>query len=926
MMRRFAKVLSEIESGLKSAGQDTFENRVAAYRKALSVEEKWLELQHRRTTGGLDVGRMRADTIDDFLRHLMTSAADKVKAGGRKPPRLMLMALGGYGRRELNPKSDIDISFLRAGSARLPEGVEAIVVDVLNVLFACEFTLGHSTRNIAETIAEANREMQSKTALLEARYLWGDSELFEAFQKRFLKSCVDGHMEDYLRARVADQSSRHSKYGHTVYMQEPNIKNGCGGLRDFQNLLWMAYFKYRVRTTKELVAKKYLNETEQRELDRAYDFLLRLRTELHNLTGRHADVILVGNQKDLADRLGYKEKFPDVLLRTEALMRDYYRHARAIYELTELVSERLALPTAEEGAPGGFFRFLPFRRRAKSKREEFDGFIAIGDRLYYRDRQIFKEDSARMMRLFQHAQLRGLRISPELRQLVRRRLRYLDNTFRYSKANREIFSNILRQKGRVGHILHAMHRVDFLGRWMPEFGRLTALVQHEYFHRYTVDEHTLVCIEKLDLLLDTENPRHQGYKELFLKLEDPYVLYLALLLHDTGKAANSRHHAVESTINAQKVARRLQLTREQRKMLISLVDNHDLMARTARQRDISDPATIEEFAAIIGHQANLDALMLLTAADGLGVGDEKIWNGWTESLTWQLYREASRFLEDSEGFRGRRRVERLELREAVAERLPKDYEQEIDAHFASLPERYFQTHRSEEIAEHLRLFRKFFENHVNTDTGGLEPVVRWIPHPHAGHSELWVCTFDRHQLLARICGALAANELSILSADIFTRHDGLVLDIFRVTTRRFEAVEDSRDPLRVEKLLKEALAVESYDFTPILEKRLRRVQPWERTLDFPTRITIGKNTNPNYTVVDISTPDRLALLYDILHAVSDNQFLIAAARITTEKGAAIDSFYITDLEAKKVTSPARLAHLDKALHKAAHRKIGEPSA
>jgi [protein-PII] uridylyltransferase len=925
-MRRFAKVLAEIESGLKAGSGYTFDTRVAAYRKALHVEEKWLDLQHRRTTGGIEVGHMRAATIDDFTCHIMDAAIAQLRSKGIKPPKLALMAIGGYGRRELNPKSDVDIAFLHAGRRSLPEGVEIVVTDVLNVLFACDFTPGHSTRNLSESIAEANREMQSKTAMLEARQLWGDKELFGDFQKKFLKSCVDGHTEDYLAARVADQASRHSKYGHTVYMQEPNIKNGCGGLRDFQNLLWMAYFKYRVRTTRELVAKKYLNETEQRELDRAYDFLFRLRTELHYITGRHADVILIGNQKDVADRFGYKEKFPDVLRRTEALMRDYYRHARAIYELTELVSERLALPTVEEKKPGGLFRFLPFRRRAKSKREEFDGFIAIGDRLYYRDRDIFKEDSARMMRLFQHVQLRGLRISPELRQLVRRRLKYLNNTFRYLKVNREVFSSILRKKGQVGHILHAMHRVDFLGRWMPEFGNLTALVQHEYFHRYTVDEHTLVCVEKLDSLLDTEEPQHQGYRVLFQKLEDPYVLYLSVLLHDTGKAANSRHHAIESTINAQKVARRLQLTSEQRRLLIFLVDNHDLMSRTARQRDLSDPATIESFAAMVVHQENLDALMLLTAADGLGVGDEKIWNGWTESLTWQLYRETSRCLTDSEGFRKQRYVERQHLKTAVAERMAADFEMEIDAHFASMPERYFQTHPAEEIVGHLRLVREFLEKHFAAEEGTLAPVVRWIPRPNAGHSELWVCTWDRHQLLARIAGALAASELSILSADIFTRHDGLVLDIFRVTTMRFQAVEDERDMHRVTKLLSEALMVESHDFAPLLAKRLRRAQPWERTLDFPVRITINPDMNPNFTVVDIAAPDRLGLLYDILRAVSDAKFLIAAARITTEKGAAIDSFYITDLEGGRVTSAWQLHELNKALCKVTENRSVATSA
>ena len=924
-MRRFAKVLAEIEHRLKSEEHYSFDNRVAAYRRAWRVENKWLELQHRRTTSGLEVGRMRADTLDDFLRHLVEVAVGEVVAEGGKAPRFALLALGGYGRRELNPKSDVDISFLREGGARLAAGLEPVVKDVLHVIFACDLTPGHSTRNLAETIAEANKEMQSKTAMLEARFLWGEEDLFSKFQERFQKRCVQGYLDEYLQARVEDQVSRHAKYGRTVYMQEPNIKNGCGGLRDYQNLLWMAYFKDGVRSTKDLVARKYVNESEQRELDRAYDFLFRLRTELHYVTGRHADVILVGNQKDLADRLGYKERFPDVLLRTEALMRDYYSNARAIYEITELVSERLALPTREEPTPGGFFRFLPFRKSRKSTREEFDGFIAIGEKLYYRDREIFKEDRPRMMRLFRHAQVRGLRVSPELRHLVRRRLHYVDNTFRYLKANREIFAEILRHKGQVGPILRKMHRVDFLGRWMPEFGRLTALVQHEYFHRYTVDEHTLVCIEKLDGLLDTEEPRHQGYRELFQKMDQPHVLYLALLLHDTGKAANSRHHAVESTINAQKVARRLQLTPEQRKMLVFLVDNHDLMARTARQRDLSDSTTIEEFAAIVGHQEHLNALMLMTVADGLGVGDEKIWNSWTESLAWQLYRHTSRFLADSAGFRRQRFAELQELKQTVTEDLARDFEMEIEAHFASLPERYLLTHTAAEIADHIRLVREFLEERWNTEDHKLDPVVRWISHPNAGHSEMWVCTWDRRQLLARICGTLAVNELSILNADIYTRHDGLVLDIFRITTPRFEAVDDKRDQHRVEKLLSEALQGDSYDFAPLLAKIFRRRFTWERTLDFPTRISISVDASPNYTVVDIATPDRLGLLYEYLRAVSDAGFQIAVARITTEKGAAIDSFYITDLEGRKVTALWRINELRHTLHHVSQQKSGVPS-
>ncbi len=916
-MRRFAKILNEIAARLKAEGRFTFDARVAEYNKALRAEETELAIA-QSGQGGLEGGRLRVEMIDDWLCHLMAEQCESLLTSGKKVPRLALVALGGYGRRELNPKSDIDLTFLHAGGAQLPAGVEQIVKETLHIIYACDYTPSCPTRSLDETMAEANKEMQSRTAMLEARLLFGDKELFAKFEQRFQKECVRGHVEKYLKARVADQSARHAKYGHTVYMQEPNIKNGCGGLRDFQNLMWMAYFKYGVRTTGELVEKKYLNDAEQREIDSAYDWIFRLRTELHQLTQRHTDLILVNQQRDLSDSLGYKEKFPDVLRRTEAFMRDYYTHARAIFEITELVSERLALPMPEEPKPRGLFKFLPFRKR-KTLREEFDGFIAMDGRMHYQHRHIFREDKLRMMRLFHHVQQRGLRMSPELRQLVRRRLKYVDETFLQAQENREVFIEILRHKGEVGHVLRAMHRVDFLGKWMPEFGSVTALVQHEFFHRYTVDEHTLVCIEKLDALLDTDEKKFEGYKELFLKIEDTSVLYLALLLHDTGKAANSRHHNDVSAENASKVAKRLRFSREQRQMLTFLVDSHDILAKIARQRDLQDESTIEEFAGIVQKQEWLDALMLLTVADGLGVGDDKLWNDWTQSLVWQLYRSASQFFADSAGFRRQRQFERQALLASVSKLLPNDYRLELDAHFRAMPERYFHNNNETQIAAHVQMFREFLETRWTSDDHALHPVIRWEPRENAGHSELHIVTWDRQQLLARICGTLAATELNILSADIFTRGDGLVLDVFRVSTTRYEAVEDKRDIAKVERLLNEALQVERYDFAPMLAKALARKQAV--VLDFPTRITINAESHPLYTVVDILTPDRLGILYDILCTIGDAGFHIAAARIATEKGAAIDSFYLTDIKGHKVTDPDWLHALREALGEVAARAV-----
>ena len=931
LLQRFAKALIEAETRLEEAGKNDFEARVAEYTRLLTVENRWLE-QQRKKQGGLELGRMRSDMVDDWLRHLLAVAIGKQRAKGRRQPKIALVALGGYGRRELNPLSDIDFTILHTGGARLPDGLEEIVKEFLHLILACGYTPGHSTRNLDETIAEANKEMQSKSAMLDARLIGGDEPLYARFKSRFERECVRPFVQQYLQQRVEDQAKRHAKDGDVVYMQEPNIKNGCGGLRDYQNLLWMARFKYGVDTihsTADLMERKYLNESERRELDHAYEWIFKLRTELHYLTGRPTDVVFVSQQRELANRLGYEEEFPDVLRRVEAFMRDYYTHARAIFEIAQLVSERLALPIAERSRGFGIFRVVsiiaPKKRR---KREEFDGFYAQDGLLHHQHRHIFREDKARMMRLFQHAQQRGLMISPELRQLVRRRLKYIDNTFRYAKANREIFADLLRHKGQVGPVLRAMHRVDFLGRWLPEFGRLTALVQHEYFHRYTVDEHTLVTIEKLDSLLDTDDDRLQLHKDLFRKHEDPYILYLALILHDTGKAANLKQHHVASTMNADKVARRLQLSREQRALLIFLVDNHDLLSKTARHRDIYDPETVEWLASIVQSQSVLGALMLITAADGLGVGDEKLWNDWSQSLVRELYGRVSQYFADSAGFRAQQRVVRDELLAAVSERMAAEYAAEIQAHFRGMPERYFQLpferDRIATISGHIKMVREFLESRWNSDAESLSPVLRWIPQRHAGHSELWVCTWDRAELLARIAGALSAAELNILSADIFTRDDGIVLDKFRVTTPRYEAVEHPVDLRKVERLLNSALAVEHYDFSAELTKVRGRLLAPRESASFPPRVWFD-NSPPRHTVIEILAPDRLGLLYDVLRFISEHGFEISSARITTEKGAAIDTFHITGRAGQKIADVNRLIALKYALAEVAGRDVPRQS-
>ncbi len=919
-LRYREKVLAHAEKELRSAGRVDPQELVPLYAKFVKVESFRIRTRHNAGGGGREICGERASLVDVVVRHLFDALLANEPAFAKKPPKLALVAYGGYGRGELNPHSDIDLTFISdEPRGKLDPRVGKVIESMVRMMFDIFPKPSILTRTIAGTIKQANADMLTKTSFLESRLIAGDESLFLEFQREFLKKCVEGHVDEYIHDRIENQRERHEKFGRTVSMQEPNIKSGCGGLRDYQNLLWISFFKERVQTTAGLVEKKLLDERERRVLERAYDFLLRVRTELHYLNKTVTDTIVLSQQLKLANRLHYPQK--NILRRTEAFMRDYYLRARDIYHITELLSDRLAVTPPDHPDTPEKKRLIPFlgKKKKAPKVERFDGFYSVDGRIYYEARDIFNQDSARMMQLFQHLQQRGLRLSPQLEMLVRRRLHLVDTTFRYAKATRETFLAICSRKGEVARTLRAMDRVDFLGRYIPEFGQLTCLVQHEFFHRYTTDEHTLVCIEKLDRLLHTDDPKLAAYKALFKKLKDPLVLYLALLLHDTGKAANVRSHSEASALYAQKVARRLQITPEQRRSLVLLVDHHILMSSMAQRRNIDDPATIAEFASFVKTQPNLDALMLLTLADGQGTGDEN-WSDWKESLVWQLYRETSAFLADGQEFFRRRTIERAGLQQEVSKELGVDFREEIEAHFECMPDRYFLVNSVAGIVEHIRLFRKFLIVREENPEAALAPAIKWIAHPKSGHSEVIFCGWDRRELLARIAGSFSSAQINILGADIFTRGDSLVLDIFRVCDTSMQAVTDERDMRAVERRLQQALAEEDFDFAADLAKaKKRRAFHLSQELDFPTRITIENETHPVYTMVEIQSPDRLGFLHDLLRGFGEVGAQIAFSRIATEKGAAIDSFYVTDEEGKKLRDDASVKRLQHALVRAAEK-------
>src|SRR5215216_7096342 len=886
--RELEKVLAHAESRLAPTGTRRPTEVLPLYKKFLKVEEHRLRLRHQAGGGGREICARRAELVDVLLRYVFGAASSATARRNAQPEvPLALIALGGYGRGELNPFSDVDVMLLHQQRAEVSPHLEEMVNQILYLLWDSGFKVGHSTRSIKEAVAQANSDMHTKTAMLEARFLAGNGELAKEFRKQFRSKCVVGHERDYVELRMKDQVARHKKFGDSVYLQEPNLKSGCGGLRDYQNLLWITYFKEGSLSTNQLVGKDWLSESDQRRIERAYDFLLRLRTDLHYATKRATDILHMNLQEQIATRLGYSPRKGQ--LRNEALMRDYYYHTRNILRVTERITEQFVSGHVTSKTRA-LFSFLPLTRHHKTPIG--DSFFVRNKQLHPARRDVFRNDPEQMMRAFELAQQRHLDVSPEMEDLLSRSLRHVTRTYQYARGPRVIFTSILSRKGRVGRVLRMMHRADFLGRYIPEFGQLTCLVQHEFLHRYTADEHTLVCIDKLDALAETDDPKLIHYRKLFEQLADPLVLYLALLLHDSGKAVG-RPHSEASALFAQRVAARLQLSPEQRKSLIRLVDHHLTLSMMAQQRNLDDPATVAELAGIVKNQKNLNALMLLTLADGQGTNAEA-WSDWKESLVWQLFHETSRFLADRKSYYEQTKVERQSLQGAVAEKLPPDYAGEIEAHFEFMPDHYFRASEPPEIVEHLKLFRSFVENLSSRGDLPLVPAIKWKAVPEQGHSVVTFCTWERERLLAKIAGSFSVVPLNILSADVFPRGDSVVLGVFRVCDTKSRPVTSSRDMAQVEQTLQQALENETFDFLPLIERAKRQSRPPAPRIEFPTRIVLDNKAHPNYTLIEIQAPDRIGLLYDVLTCLDRENVVIPLSRINTQAGAAIDTLYVMD--------------------------------
>jgi [protein-PII] uridylyltransferase len=873
----------------------------------LKIERHRLLILHRSGAGGRVVCGGQATVFDVLLRYLLESLEHHASKEDLKPHPFALVALGGYGRGELNPRSDIDIMFLysslyAAHSSPTPY-LKTITDGMLYTLWDLGLKVGHSVRTVEDCVRVAASDMQSQTSLIEARLIAGDAPLFERLQTVVLAKCVRDCEARYIAARIEDQESRRRKFGNSACMQEPNIKNGCGGLRDYQNLLWMAHFKYRVQSLTELERRKLIGPSERKQLDTAYDYLLRVRNELHYQTDRPVDVLTKNLQPAIAYQLGHTSRSPHV--RLEQFMREVYTHTRNIFLLTRTVERRLALLPQPKRLPS--LRQILKTTRRKTSTQLVDGFKIVNGEILTTAAHPLNEDTPRLMRLFLHAQQRGGRLHPDLEQEVRNCLKLVDRSFLKNPHVRETFLEILNQPGSVATALRAMHEVDFLGKYLPEFGRLTCLVQHEFYHRYTTDEHILVCLEKLDHISTATEQPFIDYKEMFHKVERPFVLYLALLLHDAGKTEDSGDHSKSGVRLAKKLARRLGLEDGVTRKLCTLIEHHLLMVQISQRRDMDDPSVVESFTKVIDSLDLLNMLTLHTFADSQGTSPD-LWNSFKNSLLLTLHRKARQHLLGEPDPKGPDTRQRAHFIEEIRTELPEDYPlEEITAHFNNLPARYFENQSASRIARDLTAVHQFIGQLVGEEEKALEPAVSWHDEPDRSYTSVLVCTWDRAGLFSKIAGCLTAAGLNILGAQIYTRNDEIILDRFLVTDIRTGLLAKADERAKFERHLKAALTTSAK-----IEKLFKGVKvpkPVYESLAedrIETKIRFDTRTSETHTLIEVEAEDRVGLLYFVSQALHEEGLNIAVAKITTEMGAAIDTFYVRDEHGLKVDSEPRL--------------------
>ncbi len=808
--------------------------------------------------------------------------------------RLSVVATGGYGRGEMAPFSDVDLLFLHPYKVT-PWG-ESVVEYMLYMLWDLGLKVGHATRSVDHCMRMARADITIRTALLESRYIWGDQALYGELKDRFQRDIVAGQGADFLERKLAERDERHQRYGDSRYVVEPNLKEGKGGLRDLHTLYWIAKYLYRVEDVGELVGPGVLTAEEHRRFMRAHRFLWTVRCHLHDIAGRAEERLTFDVQPELARRLGYADR-PGVL-GTERFMKHYFLVAKDLGDLTRILCT--ALEAEHQRRPR--LRLPHFGLRAR----ELDGFRAEGDRLNVISDNDFREQPIKMLRLFEVAQRRDLDIHPNALRLIRRSLRLVDRGLRTDRQANQIFLDILTSPKDPETTLRRMNEAGLLGRFITDFGRVVAQTQHDMYHHYTVDEHT---IRAIGILWRIEQGRlaeeHPLSHEIVHKVLSRRVLYLAVFLHDIAKGRGGDHSVLGAEI-ALKLGPRLGLEPAETETVAWLVLHHLAMSSVSFKRDLGDPKTIEDFIGLVQSPERLRLLVVLTVADIRAVGPG-IWNGWKGQLLRELYYRAEEAMSGGLITEGREaRV--AEAKRQLAEALADWPEADVAAHLARGYDSYWLSADAATLARHARIIRE-------ADRGKRPLTVETRVDAFQAVTEVTVYTADHPGLFGRIAGAMAAVGANIVDARIFTTADGMALDSFFIQDAERGAFAQPAKLARLAASIEQTL---SGDMRPhqALAGQTGPGPARARVFTVEPVVLIDNAASNTWTVIEVNGRDRPGLLHDLTWTLFRLSLSIGSARIATYGERAVDVFYVRDLFGLKVAHPTKLKAIERELRQA----------
>ena len=799
----------------------------------------------------------------------------------------VLIALGGYGRAEMNPRSDLDLMFYYEPFAK--DTAKIIADRMLYLLWDLRLDVGYSVRSGNECLEEAH-DSTVRSSLLDARFISGNQELFEHFQQTIGLLMINRGTQSFIKLKLKERIERKLKYGSSVYLLEPNLKEGEGGLRELHEALWIARVKFKASGLKDLLKKGVITEQDCQEYNQALDYLWRVRNFLHFNGQRKSDQLIFEQQQAIADSFGYKKKRRTSAV--ELFMQEYY--ARAIQ--VEHLSTKLILSATQQSThpKNGGFKFF-------GRRNLGDGFYIIRGELRAKVDQHLLVDPTLMMIAFELAQKHEVQLCLELKQLIRDNSHLINDKIRRSKRINASFMQILRHPKGISRILRKMHHLQFLNAFIPEFKKIYCQVQFDLYHIYTVDIHTLFAVQEMEKLWQGEyRDNHPLLSEVASHIAKPELLLLAILFHDIGKGSG-KQHSVRGAEMIPTIARRMRLNREDSQRLQFLVLNHLQMAHISQRRDLQDYKMISQFSELMGMSENLRMLYLLTFADIKAVGPD-VWSEWKGSLLRELYEKTYDALEKNEFYQEQRSEKVRNRKRKVRKVLLDDFsESRINKAMNSLHTRYLMSYRSREIVSHLRLAL----------SRGKKTLVMHIEHKReAEYTEVTLATIDSPGLFSQIAGVMAAHSINILGAQIHTRKTGAVLDILQVNSPIGGIVDKKQKWERVEADLSEVL--EGRIFVENLFDKCQEPDYLKASSAQPTKLNqveIDNDVSDRYTVIDIFANDKVGLLYEITRTLNELGLYIAISKIATNVDQAADVFYVSDIFGQKITDMTKMEEI-----------------